>query len=98
MVPLILHLSAFILTYLFFGYLGLRFSKKFKQPDSILTATALVLLTIGAIRIGPHAMILGIFEFKIFVNNALQATGIGIIAGLLIGEKQQKKQVEGLRS
>jgi len=81
-----LHISALIITYLLFGFLGFRLSIKFKRPVTLLTWIGLIIATILAMSVMPGAILIGVFEFQILVNNALQATGVGIIIGLATRE------------
>jgi hypothetical protein len=80
------NILAIVFTYLAFGYLGFRWSKRFKRPISLAVWLVAVLAAIGSIAIAPGAILLGVGEFIIHFNEALQAIGLGIIVGLATRE------------
>ncbi|MCX6132699.1 MAG: hypothetical protein NTU47_02700 [Ignavibacteriales bacterium] len=73
-------------TYPVFGYLGYKVSRKFKRPVSLAIWIVLVLATFTCSFFSPGAILIGIGEFLIHINEALQAIGIGIIIGLTARE------------
>ncbi len=81
-----LQISALVFTYLVFGFLGFRLSKKFKRPVTLLTWIALIIATVLAMFVMPNAIFIGVFEFQILINHSLQAIGVGIIIGLATRE------------
>ncbi len=82
----IVHACALIMTFLIFGPLGYRLSKKIKRPVSLVMWIFVVLLTLAAGASMPSAILVGIFEFKIFLCYSLMALGTGMIAGLAMRE------------
>jgi hypothetical protein len=89
-----LQIFSLVFTYLVFGFLGFRLSRRFKTPVTLLTWIELVVATILAMYVMPNAILIGIFEFKILINNALQAIGVGIIIGLATREIRLKVKTE----
>ncbi len=79
---LLVRIVALLTTFLLFGTLGYRLSKRVKTPISITAWIFLALFTLLAGSIMPSAILIGIFRFKIFVSCSLMAFGIGIIIGL----------------
>ena len=73
-------------TFLGFGFLGYRLSKKFSRPVVPLTWIEVAGATILATYVMPNAILIGFFEVQIFVNNALQAVCAGILTGLAARE------------
>ena len=89
-----LQIVALIFTYLVFGFVGYRLSRKFKSPVTLLTWIAVVLATVLAMNFMPNAILIGVFEFQIMINNALQSIGIGIIIGLATREMRLKMETK----
>ena len=85
-----LQILALIITYVVFGLLGYRLSKRFKRPVSLVTWVVLVLLTLLAIGIMPGATLIGAGKVGIHINFALQAIGVAIIIGLAAREIRLK--------
>jgi amino acid transporter len=77
-----LQITALVVTYLLFGFLGFRLSRKFKRPVSPLTWSVLIVATVLAMGVMPGAILIGAFEFRILINHSLQAIGVGVIIGL----------------
>jgi hypothetical protein len=89
-----LQILALIITYVVFGLLGYRLSKRFKRPVSVVTWVVLVLLALLAIGIMPGATLIGAGKVGIHINFALQAIGVGIIIGLAAREIRSKDQTK----
>jgi len=84
------NIAGVVIAYLSFGFFGLRLSRKFKQPVSLFTWLILALAALLALFLLPHAILVGIFEVKVFVSTALHATAIGVLIGLVIREIRPK--------
>jgi len=89
-----LQILSLIFTYLVFGYLGYRLSGKFKRPVSLVTWFVLVIATLLAMYTMPRAILVGAFEFRVLINHALQAVGVGIIIGLATREIRIKVETK----
>jgi hypothetical protein len=89
-----LQIFALVFTYLVFGYVGYRISRKFKRPVTVLTWIGVILATILAMYVMPHALLIGLFEFEILISNALQAIGLGIIIGLVTREMRLRMETK----
>jgi len=81
---------ALLLTYLVFGAIGYRIAKKFRRPIALATWVSVIVLTIASGFVMVSAILLGIDDFKIYVNTTLQAIGVGIIIGLATRELRLK--------
>jgi len=77
-------------TYLVFGYLGYKASHQFKRPVTPLIWIVLVLASFACSFFSPGAMLIGGGGFNIYINEALQAIGIGILIGLIARELRLK--------
>lgn len=77
---------AIFLTYLLFGFLGYWISRKIKRPVSMAIWFVIVIATLAAPFIRPEVILLGIDEFRVFLNFTLQAIGLGMILGLATRE------------
>jgi hypothetical protein len=60
----------------------------------MLTWIGVILATILAMYVMPHALLIGIFEFEILINHSLQAIGLGIIIGLATREIRLKMEMK----
>jgi hypothetical protein len=86
-----LQILAIVFTYVVFGLLGYRLSRKFKRPVAPVTWIVLVVLSLGAIQIAPGATIIGAGNVGIHFNYAFQAIGVGIIIGLVTREMRLRQ-------
>jgi multidrug transporter EmrE-like cation transporter len=84
--PTVFTVLSLAITYLVFGYLGYKVSKKFKRPVSLAVWIVMVVATFTCSFFSPGAMLIGGAGFSIHINEALQAIGIGIIIGLTARE------------
>jgi hypothetical protein len=87
-----LQIFSLVFTYLVFGFLGYRLSRKFKRPVTLLTWIELIIATVLAMYVMPNAILIRMFDFEILINHALQAIGVGIIIGLATREIRLKVQ------
>jgi len=89
-----LHISALVFTYLVFGFFGYRLSRRFSRPVTLMTWIALIIATVLAMRVMPNVVLIDIFGFRVLINNALQAIGLGIIIGLVTREVRLKNETK----
>ena len=84
-----------IVTYLVFGVIGFRLSRRFRSPVDIVTWIVLIIATFlsGWFMVG--ARLIGAGEHGIHFNTTLQAIGIGIIIGLAIREIRLRLSTKG---
>ncbi len=90
MPALFLHTFALIITLLIFGYVGYKVSKKLK---SVLSFVAWILMIAIALYAGNAlniGILVGIFQFKIYISTSLTALGLGIIVGLAMQEIRRR--------
>ena len=87
-----LDIVAIIVTYVVFGSLGYRISRKFKRPIGLGTWITAVLATFfaGYILPGPNSYLISGFGFNFYVSTSLQAVGVGIVIGLAMRELKLK--------
>jgi len=88
-----LRLFGFGVTYLLFGSLGYRLSRKFKRPVLIRTWVILVLATLFSVYLFKFPL-LDFFGFRILVNDSLHALCLGMILGLVIREARLNIQMK----
>ena len=88
----LLNIIATIVTYLVFGSIGYRLSRKFKRPVRITTwiGTILGTLLVGYVLPGDHSYLISGFGFNVFVSMAFSAIGVGVVVGLAIRELKLK--------
>ena len=82
-----------IITYGVIGWIGFRQVRRFKRPVNVL---AWVLLVIGAVVLGyvfPSAAFLSVFGFTVYVSWTLHAFVLGLLAGLVVREIRQNRQI-----
>lgn len=77
---------AIIFTYLLFGFFGYRVSARIKRPVALAIWIVLVIATLASPFVMPGAILLGIDDFRIYINFSLQAIGLGMIIGLATRE------------
>ncbi len=75
---------ALISTYIVFGGIGYLISRRFKKRLTANTWITLAVATIFAQWVMPNALVVGIFEFKMFANYCLQGFFGGLLSGLSI--------------
>jgi len=75
---------ALILTYAVFGGIGYLLSRLFKKPLTVNMWIVLAFLTISSQWVMVSAMIVGLWELKMYLNYSLQGFFGGILAGLSI--------------
>jgi hypothetical protein len=93
-----LQVFSLVFTYLVFGFVGFRLSRRFKTPVTFVTWIELVIATILAMYVMPNAMLIRIFDFEILINHALQAIGVGIIIGLATREIRLRAEAKENRT
>jgi hypothetical protein len=75
---------ALIFTYALFGGIGYLLSRQFKRPLTVNVWAILAFLTIFSQWVMVSAMVVGIWEFKMYLNYCLQGIFGGILSGLSI--------------
>ena len=85
-----LNIVAIVLTYVVFGYIGYRTSRRFKRPVSVVTWLVIVFVTFAVSFFAESAILIGGGEFIVRFNQAFQAVGVGIIIGLATRELRTK--------
>ena len=87
-----LDIVAIIVTYVVFGSLGYRISRKIKRPIGLGMWITAVLATFlaGYILPGPNSYLISGFGFNFYVSTSLQAVGVGIVIGLAMRELKLK--------
>ena len=73
-----------ICTYVVFGGIGYLVSRQFTQRVTVWAWVILAVLTIFSQWVMVSALVVDIFEFRMFMNYSLQAFFAGILAGLSI--------------
>jgi hypothetical protein len=75
---------ALVSTYAVFGGMGYLFSRLFKKPLTVNIWIILAFLTIFSQWVMVSAMIVGFWEFKMYMNYSLQGFFGGMLTGLSI--------------
>ena len=88
----VLQISAVVISYGLFGFLGYRFSKTFKRPVSVLTWVILGLATVLAFYVLPNTILFSVFDFRILLSVALHGLAVGVLIGLIVREIRLKRQ------
>jgi hypothetical protein len=76
--------SSILTTYIIAGYIGFKYSHKFKKSLSVKGWILLITLTILAAYVGVGTRIISIINFSINLNWFLQGLGLGTILRNLI--------------
>jgi asparagine N-glycosylation enzyme membrane subunit Stt3 len=87
-----LQISAVVIAYFVFGFIGYRFSRTFKRPVSALTWVILSLATVLAFYVLPGTILFSLFDFRILLGVALNALAVGVLFGLIVREIRLKRQ------
>ncbi len=83
----LMQLFSLFATLLIFGAIGYWVAGKLKRPVPISTVIIIIVATALAVYVGISVRLISIFGFTIYLNWALSAFGLGMIANLLIRRK-----------
>ena len=73
----------FLVSYLGFGAIGFAIGRGIKRPANTVTFAVLVLLTMFSQELfSPHAVLIGLGRFTIYMNWAIQPFFGGMLVGL----------------
>lgn len=86
----LINILSFVVTYSIGGVIGYVYSKKIKQPVSVIMWVIIIAATILSGFVGINTALISIFEFTINLNWSLQGFGLGVIIGLLLKTKKLK--------
>ena len=82
-----IQLLSLFATLLVCGAPGYWMAGKLKRPVSNATVIIVIVATALAVYVGISVMLISIFGFTIYLNWALSAFGLGMVANLLIRKK-----------
>jgi len=83
----LMRLLSLLATLLILGVPGYWVAGKLKRSVPISTVIMVIVATALAVYVGISAMLISIFGLTIYLNWALSAFGVGMIANLLIRRK-----------